>query len=65
MKIDVNGEKHDIAASTVAEALDLLGWGEMRVATALNGAFVPAATRATTQLSDGDQLEVLTAMQGG
>ena len=65
MKIEVNGTRHDIAAATVAEALTLLGWGDMRVATALNGDFVPAAARADTALSDGDRLEVLTAMQGG
>lgn len=65
MKIEVNGAPHDIAATTVAEALTLLGWGGMRVATALNGDFVPTAARADTRLSDGDRLEVLTAMQGG
>lgn len=65
MKIDVNGEAKDIIATTVAEALDALGWGEARVATALNGTFVPKGARAITNLTDGDRLEVLTAMQGG
>ncbi len=65
MKIEVNGERHDITATTLAEALTLLGWGEMRVATALNGEFVPATARGDMPLSDGDRIEVLTAMQGG
>ncbi|WP_147125958.1 sulfur carrier protein ThiS [Shimia ponticola] len=65
MKIEVNGENKDVTATTVAEALDALGWGEARVATALNGTFVPKGARGTTALSDGDKLEVLTAMQGG
>ena len=65
MKIEVNGDRHEIDATTVAGALTALGWGEMRVATALNGTFVPAAARADTDLRDGDRLEVLTAMQGG
>ena len=65
MKIDVNGVPQDVEAATVEDALQMLGWGEQRVATALNGTFVPAAARDETALSPGDRLEVLTAMQGG
>lgn len=65
MKVDVNGEPHDIAATDLAEALTELGWSDVRVATALNGTFVPAAARSDTPLAPGDRLEVLTAMQGG
>jgi len=65
MKIEVNGAPHDIAAADLAAALVELGWGGARVATAVNGTFVPAAARADTVLATGDRLEVLTAMQGG
>ncbi len=65
MKIEVNGGERDVTATHVSEALAELGWGEARVATALNGTFVPAAARDSTALSPGDRLEVLTAMQGG
>lgn len=65
MKIEVNGERREVDAATVEEALAALGWGDMRVATALNGEFVPAAERAETPLRPGDRLEALTAMQGG
>ena len=65
MKIEVNGERREVDAATVEEALVALGWGDMRVATALNGEFVPAAERAETQLRPGDRLEARTAMQGG
>ncbi|KIN73905.1 sulfur carrier protein ThiS [Sulfitobacter guttiformis] len=65
MKIEVNGEVREIASNNLDTALAELGWGEARVATALNGSFVPAAMRATAALSNGDRLEVLTAMQGG
>ncbi len=65
MKIEVNGETRELAATHLAQALAELGWGEARVATALNGSFVPAAVRDATELSPGDRLEVLTAMQGG
>ena len=65
MMIDVNGMPHDVEATTVEEALQILGWGGQRVATALNGTFIPAGARDKTVLSPGDRLEVLTAMQGG
>ena len=65
MKIEVNGAPRDITAADLADALVELGWGEVRVATALNGTFVPTAARGSTGLKAGDTLEVLTAMQGG
>ena len=65
MKIEVNGEMRDIAADTLEGALSELDWGAARVATALNGAFVPKSARAATRLRDGDRLEVLAPMQGG
>lgn len=65
MKIDVNGEAQVIAGATVAAALTELGWGEARVATALNGVFVPKGARGEAALAEGDRLEVLAPMQGG
>ena len=65
MKIDVNGTAHEVTATTLDAALQELGWGEARVATALNGEFVPKSARAQTALRDGDRLEVLAPMQGG
>lgn len=65
MKIEVNGEPREVAGRTVAEVLEELGWGEARVATALNGTFVPAVDRGTRSLAAGDRLEVLAPMQGG
>ncbi|HIF76697.1 MAG: sulfur carrier protein ThiS [Sulfitobacter sp.] len=65
MKIEVNGEAREVTATQLNAVLVELGWGEAKVATALNGNFVPAGARGATTLSDGDQLEVLSAMQGG
>jgi len=65
MKIEVNGAAQQVTGATVAEALAELGWEKARVATALNGDFLPKAARATTPLRDGDRLEVLAPMQGG
>lgn len=65
MRIEVNGEARDVAGETLADALAELGWAEARVATALNGDFVPKGARAQTPLRAGDRLEVLSPMQGG
>ncbi|PIP97184.1 MAG: thiamine biosynthesis protein ThiS [Rhodobacterales bacterium CG18_big_fil_WC_8_21_14_2_50_71_9] len=65
MRIEVNGDAREVTGATVAAALEELGWREARVATALNGAFVPKAARADTRLTAGDRLEVLAPMQGG
>jgi len=65
MKLTINGERRELDAATVAEALAALGMAGARVATALNGDFVPAPTRAQTMLSPGDALEIVAPMQGG
>ena len=65
MRIFVNGEQHDVAPRTLAQALEELGYGGKKIATAVNGRFVPAPARAATALSDGDKLEVVAPMQGG
>ncbi|MCC5992857.1 MAG: sulfur carrier protein ThiS [Rhodobacteraceae bacterium] len=65
MKIETNGEPREVTGPTLADVLVELGWSDARVATAVNGAFVPKAARADTALQDGDRLEVLAPMQGG
>lgn len=65
MKLTINGESREIDAATVAEALAALDLAGARVATALNGQFVPAAARSDTALGPGDSLEILSPMQGG
>lgn len=65
MKITVNGTPTNIVASNLANALEELGYGKARVATAVNEAFVPAAARSAQSLADGDRLEILAPRQGG
>jgi sulfur carrier protein len=63
--IFLNGERMSVAHLCVADLLRELGFGEAKVATALNGAFLAAAARATTVLSAGDRLEVVSPRAGG
>lgn len=65
MKITLNGQTHEVAGETLARVLDELGFGSAVVATAVNGQFVPVASRPVTAVQDGDAVEVLAPMQGG
>ena len=65
MRILVNGASREVRAADLAGALEELGYGGAVVATAVNGEFVPVASRQTARLADGDRLEVLAPMQGG
>jgi sulfur carrier protein len=61
----VNGEFREVAAMTLAEALEALDYADAIVATALNGDFVPARERAATPLRQGDRIEIVSPRQGG
>ena len=61
----VNGEARQVSAGTLAALLDALGYGGQKVATALNGEFVPARLRAETHIAAGDEVEIVAPRQGG
>lgn len=65
MTIFVNGAETSVMATTLAALLVELGQAQKKVATALNGSFVPARQRDSTPLSDRDRVEILSARQGG
>lgn len=65
MKIEVNGTPREVRKGTLEEILGELGFREAKVATAVNGDFVPLAARAKQRLQQGDRLEVVSPMQGG
>lgn len=64
-ELTINGERQLVAAETLDGALIELGFGTAKVATALNGDFVPAARRGLVLLKAGDKIEIVTARQGG
>lgn len=63
--IRLNGEITSTSARTIAALLVELGWADRKVATALNGTFVPARARNEQTIAPGDSIEVVTARQGG
>ena len=65
MELIVNGEVFDGEVTTLAELIGELGYGDQRVATAVNGSFVAGNERDTYELRDGDEIEVVAPRQGG
>ena len=70
MIVTVNGEHRQTASATVAdlwceETADLNLESPKGYAIALNGAVVRRDSWAATPLNDGDEVEIIRAMQGG
>ena len=61
----VNGEPTPVTAATLADLLTVLGYGDRKVATALNGEFVPERVRAEPRIAAGDRVEIVSPRQGG
>ena len=59
MRIFLNDDMHEVSPGTLAAALENLGYGGRKIATAVNGRFVAAAARPRTELADGDKIEVV------
>jgi sulfur carrier protein len=66
MTVLVNGEQRQVAPGTALDALvSTLTASPSGVAAALNETVVPRTQWPSTVLSEGDRVEVLTAVQGG
>ena len=65
MKIEINGDSHETDAKNLGELCVTEGFGDTKIATALNGVFVPANARDRQSLTDGDKIEIVAPRQGG
>ena len=66
VQVKLNGEPRELPdGSTIAQAVAALTAAATGVAAAVNGDVVPHGAWAATLLRDGDQVEVVTAVQGG
>jgi len=66
MKIQLNGERRDLAPSaTVADLIAALDLGGRRVAVEVNGSIVPRSQHDQHQLDDDDRVELIGAIGGG
>ena len=69
MKLQINGEERDFSDSpspfTLAGLVEVLGFKSDRVAVELNLDIVPRDRWSTTQLHEGDKLEIVHFVGGG
>ena len=66
IQVKLNGEPRGLPdGATMAEAVTQVTDLASGVAAAVNGDVVPRGSWAATPLRDGDQVEVVTAVQGG
>lgn len=65
MRILVNGAPQDVAGRTLDAVLVELGYAQRRIATALDGDFVPAARRGDCYVREDSRVEIVAPMQGG
>jgi sulfur carrier protein len=66
MTVTVNGENRDLPAGvTLADVVSQLTESPKGVAAALNGEVVPRRAWPATGLAERDEVEIVTAVQGG
>lgn len=65
ISVTVNGHIVQTRSATLADLLREQRVEEQRVATAVNGDFVPRHARASTRIAPDDRIEVVSARQGG
>ena len=64
--ISLNNEPKQIANDTLlSDALIQWGFGEIKIAVAINSEFVPRSTYTERQLQDGDQIDIVKPVGGG
>ena len=65
MRLVINAEERELAASTLDALIEELGMKGDRVAVELNREIVPRAFWSATTLHDGDRLEIVHFVGGG
>lgn len=65
IKIKINGEVTVVETNNLHQLLEQYQKQGANFAVALNELFIPKNNYMTTELKEGDQLELVTPMQGG
>ena len=65
IEISLNGKAVATQAQTLSGLLVEQGYAGAKIATALNGEFVPATKHEDCRLQAGDQIEIVAPRQGG
>ena len=66
IEVSHNGEIEHLAAHTfLATAISRWGYGDKKVAAAINGDFIPRNRYCDTALNDGDMIDIVRPVGGG
>lgn len=66
IQLSVNNEPHEIAINTsLGDALTKWGYGDSKIAVAINGEFVPRSTYSERLLQQGDLIDIVKPVGGG
>lgn len=65
MRVTINGETRDVAATRIDALLSELDYEGSHFAIALNFDVLPKSRWAETHLKAGDEIEIITPRQGG
>ena len=66
IELSVNNESKWLADKTLlSDALQQWGYGESKIAVAINGEFVPRSTYIERELLNGDQIDIVKPVGGG
>lgn len=65
MHVVINGERIRIDTDLLAEIVEVLGFGDRKVAVAVNETFVAKAEWPSFRVRCEDRLDIVSAMQGG
>jgi sulfur carrier protein len=66
IQISLNNEKKNIDAQTrLSDAILQWGFGDVKIAVAINGEFVPRSTYTLREIVDGDKIDIVTPVGGG
>jgi sulfur carrier protein len=65
MRVVINGEERETAASGVAALIAELGLDPRKVAVERNLEIVPRSQHAATSLAEGDRIEIVQFVGGG
>jgi len=65
LKILLNGNQLETEAKTLEDLCRSLGYSNDKIATALNGEFIPERNRQDAVLTRNDKIEIVSPRQGG
>ena len=66
IELSVNNEKKSLTDNILlSDALQQWGYGESKIAVAINGEFVPRSTYTERELLNGDQIDIVKPVGGG